>query len=155
MMIELDIRVKEALTKINFIERYQRLSQTYNNVKTPLKERLRYIDGEIVLDGLAKLGYQAKFEKRENYFWIQEVQMGTYTFSCHIGLENGMVDMVWIVKQDGTLILGLPIGEYPRLMIDPSYKIKKPIFGTYEDLDEILKSIFALFQEFQKAMVDL
>ena len=155
MMIELDIRVKEALTKINFIEQYQHLSQTYNSIKTPLKERLHYIDGEIVLDSLEKLGYQAKFEKRENYFWIKEVPMGTYTFSCHIGLDNGMVEVVWIVKENGTVILGLPIGEYARLMIDSGYKIRKPIFGTYEDLDEILEFIFLLFQEFQKAMVDL
>ena len=39
-----------------------------------------------------------------------------------------------------------------RLMIAPNYKIKKPIFGTYEDLDEIVESVFKLFEDFKKAM---
>ena len=37
----------------------------------------------------------------------------------------------------------------------PNYKIKKPIFGTYEDLDEIVESVFKLFEDFKKAMKDL
>lgn len=37
-------------------------------------------------------------------------------------------------------------------MIAPNYKIKKPIFGTYEDLDEIVESVFKLFEDFKKAM---
>ena len=64
-----------------------------------------------------------------------------------------MVDLVWIVKESGKLILGLPISEYSRLMIAPDYKIKKPIFGTYEDLDEIFESCFKLFEEFKLALV--
>ena len=152
-MLSLDIKVKEALEKINFVKKYELLSNTFNGEKTPLKERLRYVDGEIVLDYLAQLGYKAHFESKEKYFRIEEVQIGTYTFSCNIILYGGMVDIVWIVKESGNLILGLPIGEYSRLMIAPNYKIMKPIFGTYEDLDEIFESIFKLFEDFKKAMV--
>lgn len=152
-MIGLHIKAKEALEKINFIKRYERLSNVFNSVKTPLRDRLRYIDGKIVLDSLVQLGYKANFESKEKYFSIEEVQMGTYTFSSNIILDNGMVDIVWIVKESGNLILGLPIGEYSRLMIDANYKIMKPIFGTYEDLDEILESIFKLFEDFKKAIV--
>ena len=92
------------------------------------------------------------FESKEKYFWIEEVQIGTYTFSGNMILDGGLVDIVWIVKENGNLILGLPIGEYSRLMIAPNYKIKKPIFGTYEDLDEIVESVFKLFEDFKKAM---
>lgn len=145
-------RRKTALEKTNFIKRYEMLSNTFNGERTPLNERLRYIDGEIVLDSLAQLGYKAHFESKEKYFWIEEVQIGTYTFSGNMILDGGLVDIVWIVKENGNLILGLPIGEYSRLMIAPNYKIKKPIFGTYEDLDEIVESVFKLFEDFKKAM---
>lgn len=104
------------------------------------------------MDSLAQLGYKAHFESKEKYFWIEEVQIGTYTFSGNMILDGGLVDIVWIVKENGNLILGLPIGEYSRLMIAPNYKIKKPIFGTYEDLDEIVESVFKLFEDFKKAM---
>ena len=151
-MIYLPSDVKTALEKTSFIKRYEMLSNTFNGERTPLNERLRYIDGEIVLDSLAQLGYKAHFESKEKYFWIEEVQIGTYTFSGNMILDGGLVDIVWIVKENGNLILGLPIGEYSRLMIAPNYKIKKPIFGTYEDLDEIVESVFKLFEDFKKAM---
>ena len=151
-MICLPSDVKTALEKTNFIKRYEMLSNTFNGERTPLNERLRYIDGEIVLDSLAQLGYKAHFESKEKYFWIEEVQIGTYTFSGNMILDGGLVDIVWIVKENGNLILGLPIGEYSRLMIAPNYKIKKPIFGTYEDLDEIVESVCKLFEDFKKAM---
>ena len=58
-MISLQSEVKDALEKINFIERYERVANIFNGEITPLKERLRYIDGEIVLYNLAQLGYKA------------------------------------------------------------------------------------------------
>ena len=119
-MICLPSDVKTALEKTSFIKRYEMLSNTFNGERTPLHERLRYIDGEIVLDSLAQLGYKAHFESKEKYFWIEEVQIGTYTFSSNMILDGGLVDIVWIVKENGNLILGLPIGEYSRLMIAPS-----------------------------------
>lgn len=67
-MICLPSDVKTALEKTNFIKRYEMLSNTFNGERTPLNERLRYIDGEIVLDSLAQLGYKAHFESKEKYF---------------------------------------------------------------------------------------
>ena len=51
--------------------------------------------------------------------------MRDYIFSANIILDNGMVDLVWIVKEGSNLILGRPISEYPRLLIAPDYRIKK------------------------------
>ena len=81
--------------------------------------------------------------------------MEDYLFSANIILDNGMVDLVWVVRENGNLILGLPIGEYSRLIIDPKCKIKKPIFGTYEDLDEIFRISFQLFEDFKQALINL
>lgn len=152
-MINLHSKVKAVLEKINFIKKYEQISNTLNEEKTPLKERMCYIDGKIVLDSLTQLGYKAHFESKEKYFWIEEVKIVNYTFSSNIILYGGMVEIVWIVKENGNLILGLPIGEYSRLIIAPNHKIMKPIFGTYEDLDEIFESLFKLFEDFKKAMV--
>ena len=61
--------------------------------------------------------------------------------------------MVWIVKEDNMLILGLPIGEFSRIIFSPDYRIKKPIFGTYEDLDEIFCAGFQMFEDFKRTLV--
>lgn len=152
-MIELNSKVKNALIKIDFIKRYEQLSKFYNAERTSSKERLRYFDGEIVMDSINQLGYIVIFEPKDKYFKIIETQIDRYSFSVHIILDNGMVDIVWIVKEKESLILGLPIGEYSRLIITPDYRIKKPIFGTYEDLDEILESTFQLFEDFKQNLL--
>lgn len=149
-MITLNPKVKEALENINFIQRYQNLSNIYNDIKTPTNERLRYIDGEIIMDNINELGYNVEFEPKEKYFKIQEINHGNYVFGCHIILFNGMVDLVWIVREKDSLLLGLPLSEYSRLIIDPQYRIKKPIFGTYEDLGEILRVNFDMFEDFKR-----
>ncbi len=153
-MLELNPKVKLALEKIDFLKRYEHLSNTFNDKRTPLEERLHYFDGEIIIDSLTQLGYKVGFNSREKFFKIEEEQIGKYIFGANIILDSGMVDLVWIAKENGTLILGMPIGEYSRLIIDPKYRIKKPIFGTYEDLDDILKIAFEMYEDFKDAFLN-
>jgi len=152
-MIELNPKIKKALLDINFIKRYEFLSNSFDNVKTPLKERLHYFDGELIIESISRLGYTVQFELKEKYFKIQEQQIKNYTFAINLILDGGMADIVWIVKENNKLILGLPLGEFSRLIISPDYKIKKPIFGTYEDLDEIFRISFQMFEDFKNALI--
>lgn len=152
-MIELNSKIKKALLDIDFINKYEQISKCFNDKRTPLNERLRYFDGEIIMESIIQNGYTVNFEPREKYFKVDEVQVNDYIFSANIILDNGMVDLVWIVKERGNLILGLPISEYSRLLIAPDYRIKKPIFGTYEDLDEIFERCFKIFEEFKHALI--
>mgnify|MGYP006906618346 FL=1 len=154
-MIELNPPIIQVLQDINFMERYENLSKSFNDKRTPLQDRLRYIDGEIIIDSLMELGYEVDFDSKEKFFKIKERQIKNYIFAANIILENGMVDLVWIVRENGNLILGLPLGEYSRLMINPDYRIKKPIFATYEDLDEIFQIAFQLFEDFKKTIIAL
>lgn len=152
-MLELTPRIKSALLDIDFINKYEHISKHFNDKRTSSNERLRYFDGEIIMESITQNGYIVNFEPREKYFKLEEVQVNNYTFSANIILDNGMVDLVWIIKESGNLILGLPISEYSRLLIAPDYRIKKPIFGTYEDLDEIFESCFKIFEEFKQAII--
>lgn len=152
-MIELNPKVKEALSDIDFVNKYEQISKCFDDKRTPRSERLRYLDGEIIMESIAQIGYKVDLEPKEKYFKLEEEWIKDHAFSANIILDNGMVDLVWIVKESGKLILGLPISEYSRLMIAPDYKIKKPIFGTYEDLDEIFESCFKLFEKFKLALV--
>ena len=47
-MIELNSKIKDALIKIDFIKRYEELSNKFNAERTPPSNRLVYIDGEEV-----------------------------------------------------------------------------------------------------------
>ena len=138
-MIELNSKIKDALTKIDFVKRYEELSNKFSIERTPSSNRLVFIDGEEVMETIQDLGYSPLFDSKEKFYKIKEEQIGEYTFGVHVILQGGMVDLVWVVRENGELLLGAPWGTYSRRLIDSSYRIKKPIFGTYEDLEQILK----------------
>ena len=151
-MIELNPKVKEALIKIDFIKRYEELSHKYDSNRTPDEKRLVYIDGEEVMETIAKLGYEPLFDSREKFFYIKKESVDNYEFGFNIILRDGSADLVWIVKENEELILGSPWSVYARRLINPQYIIKRPVFGTYDDIDEILKTAFQMYEDFKKAI---
>lgn len=152
-MIELNSKIKDALFKINFIKRYEELSNKFNAERTPSSNRLVYIDGEEVLETIQDLGYLPVFDAKEKFYKIKEEQIGKFALGVHIILQGGMVDLVWVVRENGELLLGASWGTYSKRLIDNNYRIKKPIFGTYEDLEEILKITFNMYEDFKRVLI--
>lgn len=153
-MKELNSKVKDALIKIDFIKRYEELSNKFNSERTPSSNRLVYIDGEEVMEAIQDIGYFPLFDAKEKFYKIKEEQIGKFTLGVHIILQGGMVDLVWVVRENDELLLGAPWGTYSRRLTDSSYRIKKPIFGTYEDLEEILKITFKMYEDFKRVLTD-
>ena len=150
-MITLNPKVKEALEKIDFITRYENLSSHFSADRTPIENRIIYIDGEEVMEMIKNLGYSPQFNAKEKFYKIKEERIGKFVFGVHIILWDGIVDLVWIVKENGVLLLGAPWGTYSRRLVDVNYRIKKPVFGTYEDLEDILKITFRMYEDFKNA----
>lgn len=48
------------------------------------------------------------FDVKEKFYKIKEEQIGKITLEVHIILRYGMVDLVWIVRENGELLLGAP-----------------------------------------------
>ena len=151
-MIELNVKIKEALINIEFIRRYEELSNKFNAERITPDNRLVYIDGEEVMEIIRDLGYFPIFDAKEKFFKIKEQQIGTFVFGVHIILQCGMVDLVWIVRENEELLLGAPWGTYSRRLIDINYRIKKPVIGTYDDLEEILMLTFKMYEDFKNAL---
>lgn len=152
--MELNPKIKCSLIKIDFIERYEKLSNKFNAERTPSSRRLVYIDGEEVMEIIQELGYFPLFNTKEKFYKIKEEQIEKFTFGVHIILRGGMVDLVWVVKENDEILLGAPWGTYSKRLIDINYIIKKPIFGTYEDLEEILKVSFEMYEDFKRAFIN-
>lgn len=112
--MELNDKIKNALIKIDFVKRYEELSNIYSDEKTSKNERLIYIDGEEIMEMIQNLGYSPLFDKKEKFYKIQEEKILDYSFGFHIILVNGMVDLVWVVRKDGELLLGAPWSVYSR-----------------------------------------
>lgn len=150
-MIELNLKIKNALVKMDFIRRYEELSSHFSSERTPSNERLVYVERDEVMSIIRDLGYSPLFNAKEKFYKIKEEQAGIFTFGFHIILRDGMADLVWVVKENGELLLGTPWSVYSRRLIDINYRIKKPVFGTYEDLEDILKTAFGMYEDFKLA----
>lgn len=150
-MIELNLKIKNALVKMDFIRRYEELSSHFSSERTPSSERLVYVERDEVMSIIRDLGYSPLFNAKEKFYKIKEEQTGTFTFGFHIILRDGMADLVWVVRENGELLLGTPWSVYSRRLIDVNYRIKKPVFGTYEDLEDILKTAFGMYEDFKLA----
>lgn len=153
--MEFDSRIKEALKKMNFVERYEKLAKTFDEVRTPSNEMLENHDGEEVIETIQELGYVAIFDSKEKFFKTKDEKIGDFSFRVHIILRYGIADFVWVVNEGKKLIWGYPFSMYPSILISPEYLISKPVFGTYEDLDEILKITFEMFEDFKTALIDI
>lgn len=151
-MTELHPKIKDALIKIDFVKRYEELSNKYSSERTPSNNRLVYIDGEEVLEMIQELGYHPLFNSREKFYKIKEEKIGNFVFGVHIILRWGMMELVWVVKENGELLLGSPWGTYSKKLISNNYIVKSPFFGDYEDLEEILKITFKMYEDFKLAL---
>ena len=129
------------------------MSSHFSGVRTPSNNRLIYTDRDEVMEIIQDLGYYPLFNGREKFYKIKEEQAGAFTFGFHIILRDGMADLVWVVRENGGLLLGAPWGIYSRRLIDVNYRIKKPVFGTYEDLEDILKTAFGMYEDFKLAFI--
>lgn len=151
---ELNPVIEIALKQIDFVERYRSLSDEYNEIKTPLNERLRYIDGEIIIESVENLGYTVGFNSKEKFFFTKDERIDDkYQTLVKFDLNGGMVEFIWEVWLNNKVILGSPWGTYSIKLGMNGGRIKKPIFGTYKDLDEIFRIGFELYEDFKKALI--
>ncbi|MBC1492632.1 hypothetical protein [Listeria booriae] len=153
MGIELKPEIKNALLGMNFVEQYEKLSREYSAERIGSNNRLIYCDMDEVIEIIEALGYAVSFDKQEKFFKIVEDVRRDMNFGFNISLDSGMVDFVWIVKRDGELRLGSPWSIYSRLLVDTEYRIKKPVFSNYEDLEKILKEAFKMYEEFKSILI--
>lgn len=152
-LIAFNTKVREALLKINFIERYEELSNLYSDKRIPKDGRLVYVDREEVIETIHDLGYSAKFRAKEKFYQIQEEKKGGFIFGFHIILYDGTVDLVWVVKKDYEVLLEAPWGIYPKRLTGSNYIIEKPVIGDYGDLEYVLREAFIMFEDFKNAFL--
>ena len=147
--MELSKKEYEIYKKISFVERYEKLS-----VKFQFEERLDY-SKESVLDLIKKIGYTAKYVKKDNFFKIEE-KKEIIKFYLNICLKYSNVELVigaTNIIEDKFLIGGVfgrickKVNYYKGISLDEN--IKKPKFRNYEDLEEILTEAFAIYEDFK------
>lgn len=156
MSFEMKPEIKTVLEKIEFVNRYKVLSKQFRGNPNDINDRLENYDIEKVNEIFTKLGYDAAFDNKEKFFKVGVVDNSpNYTIWFNIILEYGMTEFIWVVYHNNEVRLGSPWSVYSRLLIDPSERIKKPVYRSYEELEEILKEAFSMYEDFKFNLINL
>lgn len=147
--MEFNSKEYQIYKNIDFANRYEKLSKNYQ-----FEDRLNYTNEE-VLKLIHDLGYKAKYYKNNNFFSVKEKINGIecYLNMClkysNIELIIGATD----IKLD-KFMAGSVFGRLYKLIkyaegIELEENIKMPKFRNYEDLREILKEAFSIYEDFK------
>ena len=152
--MELSKKELEIFEKINLYERYSYISNQYR-----FEEKLKDYSNDEAIKIVEELGYSAKYRKKEKFFQIIETIDGI-KFYFHFSLEYGMVEVIifWEYENNkdlsggGLLSVVCKLIEIAKNEEKEGY-IKDACFRNYEDLKNILREYFLIYEDFKISLI--
>jgi len=139
---------------INFYNRYEKLSNDYSFENT-----FENYSNDEVDKIIENLGYKARYDKKENFFGIRECQ-NNIIFYFNISLKYGLAELILGSRDNstkdylvGSVFSGMAKDIEPFIGREREGYIKKPRFRNYEDLRDILKEAFSIYEDFKREVV--
>jgi len=145
--MELSKKELEIFEKINLYERHSNISNQYR-----FEDKLKDYSNDKTIEIVKELGYSAKYRKKEKFFQIIET-INEMKFYFHFSLEYGMVEIIMgmMDKNKKNIIGGLVPNICKKIEIvkneEKKGDIKKARFRNYEDLKNILREYFLIYED--------
>ena len=146
--MELSKKELEIFEKINLYERHCNISNQYR-----FEETFENYSNEKVIEIVKELGYSAKYKKKENFFQIIETT-NKLKFYFHFSLKYGLVEIImyWeCINNKDIWGGGTFAGICKKIEIAKNEEkegyIKKAHFRNYEDLKNILREYFLIYED--------
>ena len=143
----------EIFEKINLYERHSNISNQYR-----FEDKLKDYSNDKTIEIVKELGYSAKYRKKEKFFQIIET-INEMKFYFHFSLEYGMVEIIMgmMDKNKKNIIGGLVPNICKKIEIvkneEKKGDIKKARFRNYEDLKNILREYFLIYEDLKISLV--
>lgn len=148
--MELSKKELEIFEKINLYERHSNISNQYR-----FEETFENYSNEKVIEIVKELGYSAKYKKKENFFQIIET-INEMRFYFHFSLKYGLVEIImyWeCINNKDKWGGGTFAGICKKIEIAKNEEkegyIKDARFRNYEDLKNILREYFLIYEDFK------
>ena len=146
--MELSKKDLEIFEKINLYERHSNISNQYR-----FEETFENYSNDEVIKIVKELGYTAKYRKKENFFQIIETT-NKLKFYFHFSLKYGLVEIIiyWeCINNKDKWGGGTFAGICKKIEIAKNEEkegyIKKARFRNYEDLKNILREYFLIYED--------
>ena len=146
--MELSKKELEIFEKINLYERHSNISNQYR-----FEETFENYSNDEVIKIVKELGYSAKYRKKEKFFQIIET-INEMKFYFHFSLKYGLVEIImyWeCINNKDIWGGGTFAGICKKIEIAKNEEkegyIKKARFRNYEDLKNILREYFLIYED--------
>ena len=146
--MELSKKELEIFEKINLYERHSNISNQYR-----FEDKLKDYSNDKTIEIVKELGYSAKYRKKENFFQIIET-INEMKFYFHFSLKYGLVEVImyWeCINNKDIWGGGTFAGICKKIEIAKNEEkegyIKKARFRNYEDLKNILREYFLIYED--------
>lgn len=142
-----------VLKRINFVERYQAICNQYNDFDNRLRGNNIVIYTEII----EKLGYKAKYHKKECFYRIVSMH-NNIEFGLQLTLKGGIIEPMLDVKRDNVYLS--PDGRFDFIPQRMNVKFDRerntlPTYTSLEELEEILKGLFSIYKDIKKELANM
>jgi len=152
--MELSKKELEIFEKIHLYDRYSYISNQYR-----YEDKSKDYSNDKTIEIVKELGYSAKYRKKEKFFQIIETIDGI-KFYFHFSLEYGMVEVIifWEYENNkdlsggGLLSVVCKLIEIAKNEEKEGY-IKKARFRNYEDLKNILREYFLIYEDLKISLI--
>ena len=136
---------------IDFLNRYQEICANHNDFDNSLRGNKKALYDEVI----NHYAYNVKYYRAENFYRIEEENNGIL-FVLTLTLKDGLVEVMINLKfTDGW---GMPGGrlDFLALELDPNFDRENynlPMYGTAEELKEILDEIFNIYEDLKREFI--
>lgn len=136
-------RLKNILVEIDFKNRFDILFEKHSH-----RNLFKKADPQMVQEIIEKLGYGCTYHKSGKFFKVDKAQSNlSLNLSTDIGIVEFILDA--IVDGEGT---GGPF-DYMCTFISDDENLKAPRFSSYEELEEILKEGFSIYEDIKRELI--
>jgi len=149
--MSIDIRLKKVLQKINFEKRYLEICNKYSDFQNSIDNK-SISDIDLLLN---QMEVKFKYSKKEYFFKIED-KSNLITIGFNIIPYTGALQFVWSVKLNKQM-LELSWGVWESIleeMLNKSFEIRpRPYYSNYQELEEILREAFAIYEDFKNEVL--
>ncbi|MBO4616439.1 MAG: hypothetical protein J5717_03745 [Lachnospiraceae bacterium] len=148
-MPEIRQDILDALISIQFVDKYQQLSQKFSKRTDNLK-----IQKKEIFEIIEKLGYEPHYFASESFYYISNQIYDRYAFSIKLVIRRGSIEIIMDLSEDKKGLMGSSWGAISRKIVqDRNFSIMLPHCNSMEEMKMALADIFGIYEEFKSAFL--
>lgn len=145
----MDNKIKKIFSSINFVKRYQKICEDYNDFENSMtnSNKKKYL--EIINSINDNLEYSSK----DRTFKYSSVH-NNYVLELVLSLHKGLIEAHLNYLNKGEWIMYNRFDGYAE-ELEKGFrdKLTIPKYTSYEELEEILKEIFSIYEDFKEEFI--